>query len=96
MLRTWEAYIWISYGDLTIYQTIAAVCLACIYENMYYDQLKEKFQKQIDDYVKDKLLSTDLESKVRVTVTITSLVSGPLDVGNKIVPKEFIFQDRIF
>lgn len=69
-------------------RTIAAVCLARIYENMYYDQLKEKFQEQIDEYVKDKLLSPDLESKVRVTVTITSLLSGPLDVGNQIVARE--------
>ncbi|XP_075145406.1 unc-45 myosin chaperone [Haematobia irritans] len=73
-------------------RTIASVCLARIYENMYYDQLKEKFMEQIDEYIKDKLLSPDLESKVRVTVTITSLLLGPLDVGNQIIGREGILQ----
>lgn len=69
-------------------RSIASVCLARIYENMYYDKLREKFQEQIDEYVKDKLLDPDLESKVRVTVAITSLLLGPLDVGNQIIARE--------
>lgn len=69
-------------------RTIASVCLARVYENMYYDQLKERFQEQIDEYIKDKLLAPDLESKVRVTVAITSLLLGPLDVGNQIVARD--------
>ncbi|KAL3270781.1 hypothetical protein HHI36_021305 [Cryptolaemus montrouzieri] len=72
--------------------TIAAVCLARIYENMYYDQAREKFMGKIEAYVKDKLLSPDLESKVRVVVTITSLLRGPLDVGNAIIGKEGVMQ----
>ena len=69
-------------------RTIASVCLARIYENMYYDKAKERFQEQIDEYIKDKLLSPDMESKVRVTVAITSLLLGPLDVGNQIIARE--------
>lgn len=72
--------------------TIAAACLARIYENMYYDEAKEKFNRQVDDFVKDKLMSPDLESKVRVTVAITSLLRGPLDVGNYIISKEGIIE----
>ncbi|CAH0402816.1 unnamed protein product [Chilo suppressalis] len=73
-------------------RTIAAACLARIYENMYYDQAREKFNSQVDEYVKDKLMSPDLESKVRVTVAITSLLRGPLDVGNYVISKDGILE----
>lgn len=73
-------------------RTIAAVCLARIYENMYYDVLKEKFMNKIQDFIKDKLLTPDIESKVRVVVAITSLLRGPLDVGNTIIGKEGIME----
>ncbi|XP_050666566.1 protein unc-45 homolog B [Leptidea sinapis] len=72
--------------------TVAAACLARVYENMYYDQAREKFNNQVDDFIKDKLMTPDLESKVRVTVAITSLLRGPLDVGNYIISKEGIIE----
>uniref|UniRef100_A0A1A9X234 Protein unc-45 homolog B n=1 Tax=Glossina brevipalpis TaxID=37001 RepID=A0A1A9X234_9MUSC len=88
-----EEYKYESAMDITASsRTIASVCLARIYENMYYDKLRERFQEQIDEYVKDKLLAPDLESKVRVTVAITSLLTGPLDAGNQIVAREGILQ----
>ncbi|CAG9559298.1 unnamed protein product [Danaus chrysippus] len=71
-------------------RTIAAACLARVYENMYYDQARENFNGHVDEFIKDKLLSPDLESKVRVTVAITSLLRGPLDVGNYVISKEGI------
>lgn len=73
-------------------RTIATVCLSRIYENMYYDALRERFTEQIFDFVKDKLLTPDHESKVRVTVAITSLLLGPLDVGNTMLSREGIMQ----
>lgn len=73
-------------------RTIASVCLARIYENMYDDIKREKFMVQIDEYIKDKLLLPDIESKVRVTVAITALLLGPIDVGNQIISKEGILQ----
>lgn len=69
-------------------RTIASVCLARIYENMYYDAAKQKFTEQIDEYIKEKLLDPEMESKVRATVAITSLLLGPLDVGNQIIARE--------
>ncbi|KAJ0173002.1 hypothetical protein K1T71_011178 [Dendrolimus kikuchii] len=72
--------------------TIASACLARIYENMYYDEARQRFNDQVDDFVKDKLMSPDLESKVRVTVAITSLLRGPLDVGNYVISKEGILE----
>jgi tetratricopeptide (TPR) repeat protein len=73
-------------------RTIASVCLARIYENMYYDAARQRFIEQIDEYVKDKLLDPSLESKVRVTVAITSLLLGPLDVGNQLIARDGILQ----
>lgn len=70
--------------------TIASVCLARIYENMYYDDLRAKYTEQIDEFVKEKLLAPDLEAKVRVTVAITSLLMGATDVGNSIISREGI------
>lgn len=45
-------------------RTITSVCLARIYENMYYDAAKERFGNGIDEFIKDKLLTPDIESKV--------------------------------
>ncbi|XP_029718646.1 protein unc-45 homolog B isoform X1 [Aedes albopictus] len=73
-------------------RTIASVCLARIYENMYYDAARELFNEQIGEFVKDKLLTPDHESKVRVTVAITSLLLGPLDAGNAMISREGIMQ----
>lgn len=73
-------------------RTIAAACLAKIYENMYYDEARNMFNSHVDEFIKDKLLAPDLESKVRVTVAITSLLRGPLDVGNYVISKEGIIE----
>ncbi|CAG9831368.1 unnamed protein product [Diabrotica balteata] len=73
-------------------RTIAAVCLARVYENMYYDTLREKFMGKIENFIKEKLLTPDVESKVRVTVALTSLLRGPLEVGNALIGKEGIME----
>lgn len=73
-------------------RTIAAVCLSRVYENMYYDEARQRFMSHIDEFIKEKLLIPDIESKVRVTVSITSLLQGPLDVGNQVISKEGILE----
>ncbi|XP_012288302.1 protein unc-45 homolog B [Orussus abietinus] len=73
-------------------RTVTSVCLARIYENMYYDAAKEKFTNAIDEFIKDKLLTPDIESKVRVIVALTTLLLGPLDVGNAFLAKEGIME----
>ncbi|KAJ9593464.1 hypothetical protein L9F63_014993 [Diploptera punctata] len=72
--------------------TIASVCLSRIYENMYYDEARERFLNGVDEYVKDKLITPDIESKVRVVVALTSLLLGPLEVGNTILSREGILE----
>ncbi|RZC39591.1 UNC45-central and/or TPR 11 domain containing protein [Asbolus verrucosus] len=73
-------------------RTIAAVCLSRIYDNMYYDAAKDKYMEKIQNFIKDKLLSPDIESKVRVAVAITALLRGPLEVGNAVIGKEGIIE----
>lgn len=73
-------------------RTVASVCLARIYENMYYDQARQLYMDKIDEYIRDRLLEPEIESKVRVTVAITSLLRGPLDVGNAVISKEGIME----
>lgn len=66
-----EEYKYESSMDITSStRTVTSVCLARIYENMYYDAAKEKFKNAIDEYIKDKLLTPDLESKVGNTSII--------------------------
>ncbi|KRT81742.1 Anaphase-promoting complex subunit 3 protein [Oryctes borbonicus] len=73
-------------------RTVVAVCLARIYENMYYDAARDKFIQRVEAFIKGKLLTPDIESKVRATVAITSLLRGPIDVGNTIIAKEGIME----
>lgn len=73
-------------------RTVVAVCLARIYENMYYDSAREKFIGKVDTFIKEKLLTPDIESKVRAAVAITSLLRGPIDVGNTIIAKEGVME----
>lgn len=69
-------------------RSITSVCLARIYENMYYDKARERYIAAIDDYIKGKLITPEIESKVRVIVALTALLLGPLDVGNSIVARD--------
>uniref|UniRef100_A0A1B6DYT4 UNC-45/Cro1/She4 central domain-containing protein n=1 Tax=Clastoptera arizonana TaxID=38151 RepID=A0A1B6DYT4_9HEMI len=69
-------------------KTITAVCLARIYENMYYDKARERYLEAVDDFIKGKLITPEIESKVRVVVALTCLLLGPLDVGNTIIARD--------
>lgn len=46
----------------------------------------------VDEYIREKLLSPEIESKVRAVVAMTTLLLGPLDVGNTMVAKEGIME----
>lgn len=65
-----------------------SICLARIYENMYYDELRTKYMENIDDFIKSKLITPELESKVRVVVAITTLLLGPIEIGNNLLSRE--------
>ncbi|KAH6936395.1 hypothetical protein HPB50_016455 [Hyalomma asiaticum] len=59
-----------------------SVAFERIYFCMDYDKAKEKYREKVMDYVNSKLGDPEIESKVRVTAAITTLLLGPLDVGN--------------
>lgn len=73
-------------------RTIAAVCLSRIYDNMYYDKLRERYRNQVDEFIKDKLLDPEMEEKVRVVVVLTSILTCAPDVGSTIISREGILQ----
>ena len=88
-----EEYKYESAMDITpSTRTVTSVCLARIYENMYYDAAKEKFRNAIDEFINDKLLTPNTESTVRAVVAMTTLLLGPLDVGNTIIAKQGILE----
>ncbi|XP_071568478.1 protein unc-45 homolog B-like [Temnothorax nylanderi] len=68
------------------------MCLTKIYENMYCDAAKEEFIDVIEKFIKDKLLTSDSESKVRGVVAITTLMFGPLDVAYAIMIKRGVLE----
>lgn len=69
-------------------RSITSICLARIYENMYYDEARAKYMENIDDYIRSKLITPELESKVRVVVALTTLLMGPIDIGNTILSRD--------
>ncbi|XP_071651690.1 protein unc-45 homolog B-like [Temnothorax longispinosus] len=73
-------------------RTIISMCLAKIYENMYCDDDRRTFIKAIEEFIDDKLLKSDTESKVGIVVAITTLIFGPLDVVGAVIFKQGIFQ----
>lgn len=73
-------------------RTVAAACLSRIFENMYYDKARERFNEQVDEFIKDKLLDPEIEEKVRVVVVITSILTCAIDVGSTIISRDGILQ----
>jgi tetratricopeptide (TPR) repeat protein len=73
-------------------RAIVSVCLTRIYENMYYDQARAKYLENVDDFIKGKLITPEIESKVRVVVALTALLLGPVEVGNTIIARDGIME----
>lgn len=73
-------------------RNLVAACLARVYENMYYDRIRQDYLENVGDFIKSKLITPDMESKIRVTVAITILLLGPLEVGNYVMGKDGIME----
>jgi len=69
-----------------------AVCMGQVFEHMYYDQARERFTNKIEEFMAERLLTPDIESKVRVVVAITTLLLGPLEVGSSVISKEGVLE----
>ncbi|KAK8725785.1 hypothetical protein OTU49_010481 [Cherax quadricarinatus] len=69
-----------------------AICLSKVYETQYDDKSKDLYHQRVDEYIRLRLLTPDIEHKVRVTVAITTLLLGPLDVGSRLISREGILE----
>ncbi|XP_070530848.1 protein unc-45 homolog B-like [Cardiocondyla obscurior] len=76
-------------------RSIIISCLTQAYINDNCDTAKEKFNNSLNEFITDKLQSSDIELKINVVVAITTLLLCPLNVGLAIAAKEEIL-DTIF
>ncbi|CAL4178392.1 unnamed protein product [Meganyctiphanes norvegica] len=69
-----------------------SICMAKVYESRDDDKKRGKFYEQMEQYLQQHLLDPTMESKVRVAVAITTLLLGPLDLGNQLISREGILE----
>ena len=68
--------------------TIVGVCFGFLYEQMWDDQRRNDCIEQIEKFTMSKLMDQDLESKVRITAAIATLLKHAPDLGNSQLTKE--------
>uniref|UniRef100_T1JCZ1 Protein unc-45 homolog B n=1 Tax=Strigamia maritima TaxID=126957 RepID=T1JCZ1_STRMM len=73
-------------------RTLVAIALQHIYDSLSADMYREQFRVKVDDFIKDKLLSPETESKIRVTAAIGCLLQGAVDVGNYCIGQQGILE----
>ncbi|XP_047471995.1 LOW QUALITY PROTEIN: protein unc-45 homolog B-like [Penaeus chinensis] len=73
-------------------QMTTAICLSKVYDTQYCDKDRQNFIDIVDEYLRLRLLTPDVESKVRIAVILTTLLLGPLDVGNRFIAREGILE----
>jgi len=73
-------------------RTTVSVCLAKVYDNMYYENARGRFVNKIEEFIKNSLVGPEIECRVRVTVALTTLLLGPLDVGSSFLAKDGILE----
>lgn len=73
-------------------RSLVAGCLGRIYESMYYEKARQDYLENVNEFMKSKLLTPDIESKVKVTVAIMALLTGPLEVGNYVMGKDGVME----
>jgi tetratricopeptide (TPR) repeat protein len=59
-----------------------ALTLERVYGSLHSDKDREAYRNDVQSYLQGLLKSSDIESKVRATAVITTLLTGPIDVGN--------------
>ncbi|XP_054162334.1 protein unc-45 homolog B-like, partial [Oppia nitens] len=63
-------------------RTHVSLLLDKVYLCHDHDKAREIYRDKVMDYINSKLRGMDIEDKVRATATITTLLMGPIDVGN--------------
>merc|ERR1719158_1316375 len=72
--------------------TVVGICFGYLYEQMWDDERRNMIIEKIDEFTKEKLMDAGLESKVRITVAITTLLKHAPDLGNSQLTKEGFLQ----
>merc|ERR1719206_1200346 len=67
--------------------TVVGICFGYLYEQMWDDERRNMIIEKIDEFTKEKLMDPGLESKVRITVAITTLLKHAPDLGNSQLTK---------
>lgn len=72
--------------------TIAGICFGHLYDQMWDDDMRNRLIEKIDEFTKQALMDPSLESKVRITVAITTLLKHAPDLGNSQLTKDGFLQ----
>jgi len=72
--------------------TIVGICFGHLYDQMWDDEMRNTIIEKIDEFSKEKLMDAGLESKVRITVAITTLLKHAPELGNSQLTKEGFLQ----
>lgn len=69
-------------------KTHVALVLERVYGCLYHDRLRDQFRSNVLDFVRSLWLSADIRSQLRAIAAVTTLLNGPLDVGNHCLAQE--------
>ena len=72
--------------------TIVGICFGHLYDQMWDDSRRNELIEKVEEFSKGKLLDPGLESKVRITTAITTLLKHAPDLGNAQLQKEGFLQ----
>merc|ERR550519_2401984 len=72
--------------------TIVGICFGHLYDQMWDDGRRNELVEKVDEFSKGKLMDPGLESKVRITVGITTLLKHAPELGNSQLTKEGFLQ----
>ena len=72
--------------------TVVGVCMGHLYDQMWSDEMRTSICDRIDEFSKEKLIDQGLESKVRISAAITTLLKHAPELGNSQLTKEGFLQ----
>merc|ERR1711963_1194781 len=72
--------------------SVVGICFGYLYEQMWDDERRNLIIEKIDEFSKEKLIDQGLESKVRISAAITTLLKHAPELGNSQLTKEGFLQ----
>lgn len=67
-------------------------CLQAVYEEMISDSEREEYQDKVKEFMNDMLTDENIACKTRACVALTTLLEGPIDVGNAVLGRPGIIE----